>query len=70
LVATVHWDDFEIEGDGEEVLKQKKEVKIGRVREETVVGDKVLKVLGMGSLVAVVALGWWGRSGGRLMVKS
>jgi hypothetical protein len=71
LVATIHWDDFEIEGDGREVLMGKgKEVKIGRVREETLVGEGMLKVLGLGSVVAVLALGWWGRGGGgRLMLR-
>jgi hypothetical protein len=64
LVATVHWEDFEIEGDGREKLQQKKEVKIGRVREETLVGEGMLKMMGMGSLVAVLAVGWWSRGGG------
>jgi hypothetical protein len=69
LVATVHWEDFEIEGDGREKLQQKKEVKIGRVREETLVGEGMLKMMGMGSLVAVLAVGWWSRGGGRFMVR-
>jgi hypothetical protein len=67
MVEKVKWDDYEIEGDGKEVLRQKKEVKIGRVREETVVGDGTLKVLGMGSLIAVLAVGWWSKGGGRLI---
>lgn len=67
MVEKVKWDDYEIEGDGKEVLRQKKEVKIGRVKEETVVGDGTLKVLGMGSLIAVLAVGWWSKGGGRFI---
>jgi hypothetical protein len=67
MVEKVKWDDYEIEGDGKEALRQKKEVKIGRVKEETVVGDGTLKVLGMGSLIAVLAVGWWSKGGGRFI---
>ena len=64
LVETVQWDDFEIEGDGEDVLKGRKESKIGRVREESLVGDRTLSLLGAVSVGAVVLAGVWARAGG------
>jgi len=65
MVETVQWDDFEIEGDGEDVLQGKKESKIGRVREESLVGDRTLSLLGAVSVGAVVLAGVWARGGAR-----
>ena len=65
MVETVQWDDFEIEGDGKEVLRGKKESKIGRVREESLVGDRMLGLLGAVSVGAVVLAGVWAKGGAR-----
>ncbi|KAH0283868.1 cyclohexanone monooxygenase [Aureobasidium namibiae CBS 147.97] len=64
MVEVVHWDDFETEGDGEEVLEGRKKSRIGRVREESIVGDKTLTLLGAVSVGAVVLAGVWARAGG------
>lgn len=63
MVAKVKWDDYEIEGDGKVVLDGKKETRIGRVREETVVGSRVLGALGVASVTAVLVAGWLVRGG-------
>jgi len=66
MLATVQWSDFEIEGDGKEVLRGEKEVRIGRVKEESVVGSGVLGMMGLVSVTtAVLAAGWLVRGGGR-----
>lgn len=67
MVETVKWDDFEIEGDGKEVLEGIKESKIGRVREESLVGEKGMKVLGAVSVGAVVLAGVWAKGGARAL---
>ncbi|KAI4766975.1 cyclohexanone monooxygenase [Aureobasidium sp. EXF-3400] len=66
MVAKVQWSDYEIEGDGKEVLEGRRETKIGRVKEESVVGSRVLGALGVVSVGAVLVAGWWARGGGRL----
>lgn len=65
MVETVQWDDFEIEGDGGGVLQGKKETRIGRVREESLVGDRMLGLLGAVSVGAVVVAGVWAKGGAR-----
>lgn len=64
MVETVQWDDFEIEGDGKDVLQGRKESRIGRVREESLVGDRTLSLLGAVSVGAVVLAGVWAKAGG------
>lgn len=54
----VDFGEYEVEGSGTEVVKGGEEVrKVGRVREETLVGDKWVAVLGVVS-VGAVAAGW------------
>ncbi|OCK79129.1 cyclohexanone monooxygenase [Lepidopterella palustris CBS 459.81] len=53
LLGRVEWADFEVLGSGKEVLGKKKETRLGRVREETRVGNLGL-VLGAVGVVAVV----------------
>lgn len=60
-LSKVRWDDYEVEGDGTEVLEGKEETSIGRVVEETRVSDAMLAVLGAAGM-AVVAAGWLARN--------
>lgn len=60
-LSKVDWEDYEIEGFGEDVLREKKETSIGRVVEETWISDAAIAVLGVASM-AVVAAGWLARN--------
>lgn len=64
MISAVNWDDYEIEGDGSKLLQNRKMDRIGRVREETVVSNGVLGAIGMVSVAAVVAAGWFVKGGG------
>lgn len=65
MIAEVHWSDYEIEGDGKEVLGAKERTSIGRVREETLVASNgVLGAIGVVGVAVVVVAGWFGRGGG------
>ncbi|KAH0373227.1 FAD/NAD(P)-binding domain-containing protein, partial [Aureobasidium melanogenum] len=66
MISKVNWeDDYEVEGDGKRVLEKRKVDRIGRVREETVVSNGVLGVMGVMSVAAFVAAGWILKNGGR-----
>jgi hypothetical protein len=62
LVENVNLDDFVVEGSGKEVVSNKKQIHVGRVREESLVSDKTLTLLGAVSTAAVVG-GWLMRTG-------
>lgn len=64
LLSRVEWGDYELQGSGEAVLEGRKQDRIGRVREETVVSNTVLAA-GLSVLsVGLVAAGWMARGGG------
>ncbi|KAI5254577.1 cyclohexanone monooxygenase [Aureobasidium subglaciale] len=65
MTSKVEWEDYELEGSGKEVLQGKKVERLGRVREESVVSNGVLGALGMASVAAVVAAGWFAKGGGK-----
>lgn len=60
-LAKVDFDDYEIEGDGKEIVEKKPVLELGRVREETLVSDRVIAALGVLS-VGAVAAGWFLRN--------
>ncbi|KAK4906455.1 hypothetical protein LTR28_000598, partial [Elasticomyces elasticus] len=60
-LSKVDWDDFELRGSGKEVLQGKKQTKVGRVHEETMVSDRTLAVMSVLS-VTLVAAGWLARN--------
>lgn len=55
MLAKVDFDDYEVEGSGVEVVREKPVVELGRVREETLVSDKVIAAMGVLSVGAVAA---------------
>jgi hypothetical protein len=55
MLANVDFDDYEIEGSGVEVVKKKPVIELGRVREETLVSDKLIVTMGVLSVGAVAA---------------
>lgn len=54
-LAKVNFDDYEVEGSGVEVVREKPVVDLGRVREETLVSDRMITVMGVLSVGAVAA---------------
>ncbi|SMR50338.1 unnamed protein product [Zymoseptoria tritici ST99CH_3D1] len=63
LVEDVRLDEFVVEGSGKEGVKEK--IHVGRVREEMVVSDRTLTLLGVVSTAAIVG-GWLMRNSGYL----
>lgn len=57
MLENVEFDDYEVEGSGAELAKQKKRKHVGRAKEETSVSDRTLMLLGVLS-TAAVAGGW------------
>ncbi|WPH02986.1 Hypothetical protein R9X50_00585800 [Acrodontium crateriforme] len=57
MMATVHFDDYVVEGSAAESVKTKNMVRVGRVVEETRVSDRMLAVVGVVSTAALVG-GW------------
>ena len=57
MLSTVDYDDYDAEGSGSGILREKPELKVGRVQEETAVSDRTLVALGVLSTAAVVG-GW------------
>ena len=57
MLSKVEYGDYEVEGSGKTLVEEKPVLNIGRVREESLVGDRMLMVLGAVSTVAVAA-GW------------
>lgn len=56
-LAQVTWDEYEVEGSGQDLLFGRKKTKIGRVVEETRVSDSTIAILGAVSAAALGA-GW------------
>ena len=56
-LSKVEYDDYEAEGTGVDIVRQKPELKVGRVKEETLVSDRTLMALGALSTAALVG-GW------------
>jgi len=54
-LARVDFEDYEVEGSGVDVVREKPVVDLGRVREETLVSDRVITVMGVLSVGAVAA---------------
>lgn len=57
LVENVEFSDFEATGSGKSIVEEKKSVHVGRVKEESVVSDTTLMVMGAVSTAAIVG-GW------------
>lgn len=57
MVETLDFDEFEAEGTGKEIVQRKKKQHVGRVREETLVSDRTLTLMGAVSTAAL--LGGW-----------
>jgi len=54
-LASVDFEDYEVEGSGVEIIEKKPVIELGRVREETLVSDKVIAAMGVLSVGAVAA---------------
>jgi hypothetical protein len=54
-LANVDFDDYEVEGSGVDVVKEKPVVELGRVYEETLVSDKFIAAMGVLSVGALAA---------------
>lgn len=65
LVENVEFNDYEATGSGKSILAEKKSVHVGRVKEESVVSDTTLMVMGAVSTAALVG-GWMLRNSHRL----
>lgn len=61
MLAKLDWNDYEVDGSGNDVLAGKKVTKIGRVVEETRVSDTAIALLTVAS-VAVVGAGWFAKN--------
>lgn len=61
LLSKVDYEDYEVEGSGTGLVREKPVLKIGRVREESSVSDRTLMLLGAVSTAAVVG-GWLARN--------
>ena len=51
------WDDYQLKGNGKEILSGKKVTSIGRIVEETQISDAMLTILTIAG-VAMVGAGW------------
>jgi hypothetical protein len=54
-LANVDFNDYEVEGSGVDVVKEKPVVELGRVYEETLVSDKFIAAMGVLSVGALAA---------------
>lgn len=67
MLSTVDYENFEAEGSGTEIARRRKQLKIGRVKEESSVSDRtILTTLGLVSTAAVVGGFLW-RNSSRVM---
>lgn len=57
MVETLDFDEFEAEGTGKNIVQSKRKHHVGRVREETLVSDRTLTLMGAVSTAAL--LGGW-----------
>jgi hypothetical protein len=59
--SKVEYDNYDTEGSGSAIVRDKPTLKIGRVQEESSVSDRTLMALGVVSTAAVVG-GWFLRN--------
>lgn len=60
-LANLEYQDYDAEGSGADIVARKKELKVGRVQEESSVSDRTLLLLGGLSTAALVG-GWFLRN--------
>lgn len=64
-MENVQFSDYEANGSGKDLVKEKKSVNVGRVKEESSVSDTALVVMGAVSTAAIVG-GWLLRNSNHL----
>jgi len=61
MLENVEYGEYDAEGSGTELVREKRVARVGRVKEETAVSDRTLMVLGAVSTAAVIG-GWLARN--------